>query len=260
MKKILIALSAIIILILASSAYACGCASAKADINIDSSVTGYAAQGIHEPGTGIENPELKQQGTGQGLQQNTSAGEKAMNQTQIQNQTGIQQQARKRARVHVEEMIQQKQQQMNQQLQNMNNKTKNIYQNQNKIRLAVHAFLAMENLTGGIGPQVSAIAREFNNSVQSTLRLEQRIQNRSRFSRFFAGGDNEAGQQLEQQINQSRQRLKELQQHKDKCPCDNETRAMMQEQIQLMQNETTRLQLLAQKEQKSKGLFGWLWK
>ena len=118
----------------------------------------------------------------------------------------------------------------------------------------------MENLTGGIGPQVSQIARECNNSVQSTIRLEQRIQNRSGFARFFAGGDQEAGLALQQEVNQSQQRIRQLTQLRDQCPCDEETKALMQEQIQQMQQEQTRLQLLAQRETQSKGMFGWLWK
>ena len=258
MKKIILVLLVLgIIAATASSAFAaCGCAAAKtADTE---EITGYAAQGIHEPGTGIENPEVKQQGTGQGLQQNETAG--AVNQTAVQNQTFLQEQQRIRNRTHVEEHIQQIQQIMNQELQNMSKNKQGIYQNQNQARLAVHALLAMENLTGGIGPQISAIANQFNNSVQATIRLEERIQNRSGFARFFTGGDNEAGQQLEQETNQNQLRLQQIEQLKEQCPCDEETRILMQEQIKLMQNETTRLQLLAQNEQKSKGLFGWLWK
>ncbi|MFY1644910.1 hypothetical protein ACK11Z_14360, partial [Methanoculleus bourgensis] len=36
---------------------------------------------------------------------------------------------------------------------------------QNQVRLAVHTLLAAENRTGGIGRNISVIAREFNNSV-----------------------------------------------------------------------------------------------
>ena len=73
-------------------------------------------------------------------------------------------------------MIQQKQQAMNQELEGKKEKEQNVYQNQNQVRLAVHSLLAMENLVGGIGKNVSQIARQFNNSVQATIRAEEKIQ------------------------------------------------------------------------------------
>ena len=42
--------------------------------------------------------------------------------------------------------------------------------------------------------------------------------------------------------------------------CADEVKTMLQEQVQTMEQEQTRLQELSQKEQKSKGLFGWIWK
>ncbi|MCK9307901.1 MAG: hypothetical protein M0P17_10290, partial [Methanoculleus sp.] len=40
---------------------------------------------------------------------------------------------------------------------------KEFIPDRNRVRLAVHALLAAENRTGGIGQNVSAIAREVNN-------------------------------------------------------------------------------------------------
>jgi len=44
------------------------------------------------------------------------------------------------------------------------------------------------------------------------------------------------------------------------CDCGEEVKAMLQEQIQNMEQEQVRLQQLAQNEKKNKGVFGWLWK
>ena len=118
----------------------------------------------------------------------------------------------------------------------------------------------MENLTGGIGPQVREVARNFNNSIQSTLRAEEKIEARGRFIRFFAGGDSEAAEELEQQVNQSRQRIQQLKQLRDECDCSEAVKTLMQEQIQNMEQEQDRLQGLAQAERKSKGMLGWIWK
>ncbi len=136
----------------------------------------------------------------------------------------------------------------------------NISRNQNRIRLAVHALLAMENITGGIGPQVSEIAREFNNSMQATIKSEEKIQARNQIVRFFAGGDYKAAQEIEQEINQSRVKVQELKRLREECNCTDEVKAMMQEQIQNMEQEQSRLSELAEQEKQNKGLFGWLWK
>ncbi|MCK5476887.1 MAG: hypothetical protein KAI55_03120 [Candidatus Aenigmarchaeota archaeon] len=149
---------------------------------------------------------------------------------------------------------------MKQELDGMNDDKGNIYMNQNRVREAVHTLLALENFTGKMGPQISAIAKEFNNSVQSTIKAEEKIQTRSKIVRFFTGGDSKTANELEGEINQSRIKIQELKKLKEQCECDEEIKTMMQEQIQQMENEQTRLSGLAQKEKQSKGLLGWIWK
>jgi hypothetical protein len=156
------------------------------------------------------------------------------------------------------EMVAQRKQAMNQELQALEEHQQLVYQNQNKVRLAVHSLLAMEGLVGGIGPQVSQIAEGVNTSVQATIRAEERIQSRSRFVRFFAGGDDEAAQEIGQHVIQNQERLQQLQQLSGECDCDEEVRALLQEHIRNMEQEQTRLQQLAQDELADKGLFGWL--
>ena len=158
------------------------------------------------------------------------------------------------------QMIQQRQQKMNQELQGLGADQQNIYQNQNRVRLAVHTLLAMEDLVGGIGPQVGEIARDFNNSVQATIRTEEKIQERNWVMRFLFGGDEEAAGEIEQEVNVNRERVQTLKQLKEQCSCDEPVKATMQEQIQNIEQEQNRLQQLAQAEKNSKGLLGWLWK
>jgi hypothetical protein len=160
----------------------------------------------------------------------------------------------------VQEKLQAKEQEFQQEMSGKSEKEQKVLQNQNQVRLAVHALLEMKDEIGGIGPQVSEIARNFNNSVQATIQAEEKIQTRSAFSRFFAGGDKKAGEELEAEVNENQLRIQELKQLKDQCDCGEEVKAMMQEQIQSMEQEQARLRELAQKEKKSKGMFGWLWK
>ena len=160
------------------------------------------------------------------------------------------------------QMIQQRQEEMNQEMESLGKGSGHmeILQNQNKVRLAVHTLLSMEDLVGGIGKNVSQIAKEFNNSVQATIRSEERIQTRNILTKFLLGGDEEAATEMEQEVNRNQIGIQELKQLMQECDCDQEVKEMLQEQIQNMEEEQNRLQQLAQNEKQNKGLFGWLFR
>ncbi|MCK5040116.1 MAG: hypothetical protein KAR87_04070 [Candidatus Aenigmarchaeota archaeon] len=236
-------------------------------------VSAAGPQGTNESETGAENPQSNQTDEERGNNtDNVSATGKQTNPGNdsvkgAQNDTGqegkgniIATQQKVQNTNQLKERIQEQKEKMDQELQNMGNKEQNVYKNQNRVRESVHALLAMENFTGKMGPQISAIAREFNNSVQATIKAEEKIQTRSTIARLFAGGDSKTAEELEGQINQNRLKIQELKQLKEECECDEEIKTMMQEQIQNMEQEQERLGDLAQKEKKSKGLLGWLWK
>ncbi len=134
---------------------------------------------------------------------------------------------------------------------------KEVLEKQNAVREAVHALLASEDLTGGIGEQVSAIAREFNNSVEKTIANEERINNRNRVARFFLGGDKEAAREMQQEVNQNMERLNNLQELYDNCNCDEAVKNLIQEQIQNIEQEQERLQQVVEN-QSAKGVWGWI--
>jgi len=130
--------------------------------------------------------------------------------------------------------------------------------NENEVRLAVHTLLDMENLTGGIGRNVSAIARDFNNSGSSSRKLEDRIQSRSSIERFLFGGDRDAARELANLTERNNARIAELQLLMNNTTLDPDVRAMMEDQIRTLQKEQDRLEQLATREQQDRGLFGWL--
>ena len=78
--------------------------------------------------------------------------------------------------------------------------------------------------------------------------------------KFFAGGDEEAAEEIEQEVNRNQERIQELKRLMQECDCNEELKAMIQEHIQNMEQEQNRLQELAENEKNSKGIFGWLWK
>jgi len=166
----------------------------------------------------------------------------------------------KRARTMTEarEMAQEKKQEIAQEIQGLSNVRQKVYQNQNKVREAVHALLSLEDLAPGIGSRVSDIARGFNNSVQATIIAEEKIQKRNAFVRFFIGGEKNATEDMEQEVKQNQQRIQELKQLREESVGGEEFKAMMQEQIQKMEEEQVRLQQLADKENSANGVFGWV--
>jgi hypothetical protein len=128
--------------------------------------------------------------------------------------------------------------------------------NQNTVRVAVQALVEAGNISGGTGEQISAIAKEFNNSVTAQYNAEEKIRNRDALSRFFFGGDSDAAKEIQQQFEQNRVRIENLNTLMNECNCDDELKAMIREQIQVLEEEQNRLQELAQAELGDKGLFG----
>jgi hypothetical protein len=196
----------------------------------------------------------------------TGAGTAVRNQSQAADPTGAaavraqQQTETVKLRTELTAREQERQQELDQELQSVRPAVRNVYQNQNTVRVAVHTLLGLENRTGGIGRNISAVARDFNNSVQATIRAEERLETRSSFVRFLAGGDDEAAAEILRQTAENRIRIQEMNRLIGECDCDSETRAFLQEQLQVMTQEQTRLESRAQAEQADRGLFGWLWK
>lgn len=145
---------------------------------------------------------------------------------------------------------------------NVSNRDKlKVFRNQNTVREAVMNLLALReagNFSGGIGQDISAIARGFDNSVNKTVEAEEAIQNRGGVMRLLFGGDENAAATIQSELNQNRVRLQQLQ--RVRTQLDPEYQGFVDEQVQLMEEEQERLRLLAEQEQADKGLLGWLFK
>ncbi len=128
--------------------------------------------------------------------------------------------------------------------------------NPNQVRDTVQSLLAMENRTGGIGPQVSAIAREFNNSAEAGRQYEDRIINRDPFSRFFFGGDRQAATELENLTVQNQARITEIETLLDSSEMDADTRSQIEGELLVLRQNLAYDQQLAAQAQQEHGLFG----
>jgi hypothetical protein len=120
----------------------------------------------------------------------------------------------------------------------------------------VQSLLALENRTGGIGPQVSAIAREFNNSANASQEYKNRIRNRDALSRFFFGGDRLASE-LENLTAQNKARINEIENLMNTTSLDPDTRSMLEEQLQVLQQKVDFDMQLSAHEKQDRGIFGW---
>ena len=145
---------------------------------------------------------------------------------------------------------------LNATLRNVSSGERDRIKNENEVRIAVTTLLDVEDLSGGIGRNVSAIARDFNNSASSVRKIEDRIQSRSSFVRLFFGGDREAARELANQTAQNDARIVELRQLINNASLNSEVRATIEDQVRIIQLEQDRLQQLSTREQEDRGLFG----
>jgi hypothetical protein len=126
------------------------------------------------------------------------------------------------------------------------------------VQIAAHSLMAMENLTGEIGPQVAGIAEEINASESNITPLEQRIENGNSLFRFMFGGDRAAANQIDDQVALNLRRIQTLEQLMQNSTLQPDVEQAMQEQITVLQQEQDRLANLTATERNTTGLFWWI--
>jgi len=136
----------------------------------------------------------------------------------------------------------------------------NSTQNQKMAQVAVQAMEATAPMFGKSEENISKVSNEIKNSFEITTRAEERIKSRSGFVKFLAGGDNEAAGLIAQEIVRNENRIRELNRLIEESDFDPETKAILQEQVQNIEQEQLRLKTLAQNEINNKGILGWIWK
>jgi hypothetical protein len=158
----------------------------------------------------------------------------------------------------LKEMVRAREREMVQEREQCDNKgERKALQNQNEVRLTVHALLSMKDLLGGIGPQVSAVASEFNNSVQKTLDFETKIENRNPIVRLFMGDDEKTVEALKQETISNHERVRELERLRNECDCTDEIKDQLDDYIEALTKEQERLEKMAQNEDEKEGIFEW---
>lgn len=147
-----------------------------------------------------------------------------------------------------------------QKTQEVNSSMRNSLQNQKMAQVAVQTMETTASMFGKSEANISKFSNEIKNSLEITTRAEEQIRNRSGFVKFFTGGDNEAAGLITQEIVRNENRIRELNRLIEESDFDAQTKAILQEQIQNIEQEQLRLKLLAEQEINNKGILGWLWK
>lgn len=134
---------------------------------------------------------------------------------------------------------------------------RNIVEDANPVRLAVHSLLASKELLKGIGPQVSEIAKQVNDSVATTTNAEVKIRSRSFFTRLLFGGDSEAANAISREVAKNQQRIDDLNKLFGEANVPADIQTTLKTQLTALEDAQARLQDLARREQKMWGLFSW---
>lgn len=119
----------------------------------------------------------------------------------------------------------------------------------------VYAFRAAALLTGESAPDLIRLSEEINGSVRNAVQNEERIRSQNQFMVFLFGGDHASADAMMQEVVQSRVRTAEMNRLIDGCGCDSETALLLREQMRAMDQEQTRFEGLAKKEDAKRGLF-----
>jgi len=133
----------------------------------------------------------------------------------------------------------------------------NRLKNTNKVRIATNSLVVSKNLLGGIGQQVSEIAKKVSDSVATTTVAEAKIQSRGFFTRLFFGGDSVAAKVINEEVSQNQQHIDQLAQLLGQANISSDIKTTLDEQISALKDAQARLQDLARKEQKMWGLLSW---
>ncbi|MFA6503319.1 MAG: hypothetical protein WCT45_03680 [Candidatus Paceibacterota bacterium] len=137
---------------------------------------------------------------------------------------------------------------------------RDIVENANPVRLAVHTLLASRDLLdtkGGIGQQVSEIAKQVNDSVATTTSAETKIQARGFLTRLLFGGDRTSAEVIAQEAAQNQERIDSLTALLAQAGVTADMQATLDAQIAALKEAQVRLKALADREQSAWGLFSW---
>lgn len=173
-------------------------------------------------GAGIQS----QQQTQQQLQDGSEAGNQAQN--QAMNQEQVQQKAQINAQTHA-----------------------------STVANFVQSLLQVASGEGGIGEQVRTIAQQQNQSASTTIEAMEKVQTRNKVQTFLFGSDYKNLGALRSETVQTRNRLQQLTSLMESTQ-NQADKTELQNQIQILEQEQTKIESFIKAQEGKFSLFGWL--
>lgn len=202
--------------------------------------------GIHEPGTGLENPELKEenQGTGQGLQDDDEIKNEIQNLNQVRNQ-GEEDQIKNREQEEVQDK--------------KDDGSMIAEQRRSQVANAVQEMLKVADRNGGIGQQVKVIAQNQNQNQEKIEESLKKAQDRSAFAKFIVGPNYGEINKAKKLLDQNREQIKELNQVKNQLIYQGDQQALTQ-QIQTLEKAALEIENSLGMSEKGFSVLGWMFR
>ena len=126
-----------------------------------------------------------------------------------------------------------------------------------KVSDQVHELIDTVGAKSGIGQQVKEVAQNQIKNQENIKSSLAQLQLRKYFVKFFIGSDKKAIQNAEEQLEQSKLMVQQLEELKLKTKNTSDLQ-QLQETIDLITYQNTSLQEKIDLENQSKGMFGWL--
>ncbi len=217
-----------------------------------------SGSGIHESGTGIINPELKEegQGAGQGLQDGTGVQVQQQTQQKLQDGTGTgnqiqnQNQVKNQGEVNKIQMSQQ---------QGTQSETATATQRRSNVANAVQEMLQVANRNGGIGQQVKTIAQTQTQNQEKLEASLQKVQSRVGLAKFFVGPDYDEISNAKKILEQNKEQIEQLNQVKNQLANQGDQQ-ILTEQIKTLEQSNLEIENSLGTAQKGFSLFGWMFR
>jgi len=132
---------------------------------------------------------------------------------------------------------------------------------QRRYDLATYSLSLAGTVTSSDSPDITRLYQEIEQTMTTISQAQQQIRDRDPLTRTLVGGDAQAAQTLLQATSQNLDRIREMDQLIQSCTtCDPQIQQQLHDQLQVLAQNQTQLQDLAQQEQNNKGWFGWLFR
>ena len=159
---------------------------------------------------------------------------------------------------HLKQMIQERREMLENEAASTTPEVRRLFNGATSMSVAVHALLASRDLLGGgIGQQVSDIARRVDDSAATTTNAEAKIHSRGFLTKLLFGGDTTAADVISQEVARNQERIDALTALLNQANVPADIQAELNAQITALKEAQARLESVAQGERKAWGIFSW---